>query len=1179
MIHPSVLVAAFVLSACQNPSASVSATGAQPVAPPSSQPAAAQPEAAQPEAAQPEAAQPEPAQPEPARPEGAQTPQSTKATPAGGSSLGAPRNLRLEYLVEPLGLDVRVPRFSFELDDTRRGAQQSAWQILVAKDAAALEAGKAVVWDSGKVASHDTCQIAYAGSDLVAWNQYWWKVRSFDAAGEASPWSQVAHWSMGALLPTDWQAKWIGDAQPAAEFKSGNRGWCSQFADKAETYKWVKIDLGAGMVWDTVKLYPAAAEDGSGKPWALFPVRINVWGGDHPEFDSMSRSFKVIDEGGFDINLPEHGPLVLHTQSRVKMRYALVGLEKLAKDAQQRGYGAAFAEIEFYDGEQLVSSGKEVWASDSRDDNDWSLRALNDGVTESIGRQGDDPLPQPLLRHEFELKAPVARATLSCTALGLLDVHLNGQRVTQDVLAPGWTDYRKRVTYETYDVTSLLTQGKNAIGVQLADGWFAGRVGLAQVFVGGPRRGLYGRTPALMAQLDVQYTNGQHERIVSDGEWKSTLAGPLVSADLLDGQSWDARRELPGWDRPGFDDKAWTPVEPLVVSATLGAQHGTPVRVVAELPSIDVKPLGPNRWLYDFGRNISGWCKLRASAPAGSELVLRHGEVKNADGSLYTDNLRSAQQTDRYTFKGGGEESYEPRFTSHGFRYVEASFPGAKPADRLAPPTLTAQVVSNSAETAGKFHAQQPVLTKLWENIGTTLRANIQSLPTDCPQRDERLGWMGDIQAFAPTALYHSDLAAFMTQWMSSVWDGAASSTHRFSDFSPNPFDPESDFIGAPAWADAGVTLPYQLWQVYGDTRVLAQSLPAAMRWLDYIDAQNPDGLWTKERGNDYGDWLNGAQINVPGWDKAGCEVDKELFATAFYAHSAELTGRMAAVANMPEQADRYLKLSDKVRAAFQKAYLQPDGTLKGDTQAGYALALAFDMVPAKLVPLVQAKLSVSITEKRAWHLTTGMQTTQHLLLELAQRGYDEVASRLVRSKDFPSWGWQIDQGATSLWERWDGFYPGRGFQDPGMNSFNHYAFGSVGEYLMTCIAGIELDPDQPGFGHFFVNPRAGLQIPSAGGSYHSIRGTISSEWKIEGDKFVLDVTIPPNTSATVVIPALNVEAVHEGGKSVLEAAPNVLPLDYKQGLPGAEIAGHASFDVRAGTYHFESQFRISTPK
>ena len=1093
---------------------------------------------------------------------------------------GAPKNLRLEYLVEPLGLDERKPRFSFELDDARRGARQSAYQILVSRSPGEIETDVGSIWDSGKVESKDTCQIAYGGSELESFSHYWWKVRSYDAEGKPTPWSAVAHWSTGAVQPIDWKGAWICDAQPVSEFKPGGRGWCSQFSAKEDDYKWVKFDLGKGAVFDTVKLYPAAAEDGSNKPWALFSTRFNVWGSDYPDFDSISRVFKVIDQGEFDAELPESGPLVLKTKSRMKMEYVLIGFTKLAKD-EQKGFGAALAEVEFSDSQTqtVVSTGAPAWASDSREENGWSIEKLTDGIEEGAGTGGDEPLPQPLLRTEFEARGAVARATLSYSAFGLCEVSLNGQRITQDVLAPGWSDYRKHVASQTADVTQLVAAGKNAIGVQLADGWFAGRVGLAQIFVGGPRRGLYGRKPAFSAQLDIEYADGKHEIVVSNEGWKSTLTGPLLASDLLDGETYDARRELSGWDKPGYDDKSWKTVDVLAGGATLHSQRSTPVRIVGELQPVSVKALGPNRWLYDFGRNVSGWCRMRGSAQTGSELVLRHGEALDADGALYTANLRSALQTDRYVFKGGPEETFEPRFTTHGFRYVEASFPAAKPTDKLAQPALAAEIVSNSAEVTGSFHAQHPVLTKLWENIGTTLRANITSVPTDCPQRDERLGWMGDIQVFAPTALYHSDLAPFFTQWLQSVRDGA-SSTHRFSDFSPNPFNPEVDFVGAPGWADAGVFVPYDLYLATGDKRALELALPFATRWVDFVADKNPDGLWKNERGNDYGDWLNGSQIESPGWNKEGCELDKEVFATAIFARSAEITGLMAAVTGRNEIADRYLKLSDKIRSAFQKAYLKPDGTIQGDTQAGYALALAFDLVPKNLVPLVQAKLSVSITEKRAWHLTTGMQTTQHLFLELAQRGYEELASRLVRSKEFPSWGWQIEQGATSLWERWDGFVPGRGFQDPGMNSFNHYAFGAVGEYLMTCIGGIELDPDAPGFEHFFVHPRAGLQIPSAGARLHTLRGTIESDWKLDGDRFVLDVTVPPNTSATVVIPALSVESVKEGGKSVIESgAPHILPLDYKKGLPGAEIAGRAWFDVRAGKYHFESQFRVPAPK
>jgi len=1163
MSHTSILLAGFLLFACQGPAAPVAGSGAP-------EPVVAQPEAARPAAPQAAAAQPDVA-PAVQQPE--------KAKPKSSSIPGAPNNLRVEYLVEPLGSDVRKPRFSFELDDSRRGARQSAWQIVVASDPAALESGQGAVWDSGKVESRDTCQIEYGGPLLTSWMQYWWKARSWDADGKETPWSEAAHWSTGALGTNDWRVPWITDAQPVAEFKPGGRGWCSEFSDKEDDYKWVKLDLGKGGIFNSIKLYPAAPEDDPGNLWALFPRRLIIWGADFPEFESSSRSFKLIDESEFDIKLPEHGPLELHVTSRVNMHYMLIGIKKLAHDPK-RGYGAAFAEVELLDREQVVSKGKQMWASDSREENGWGLAMLNDGVTESGAPQGDDPLPQPLMRREFSVKAPVARAMLYCTALGLHEVHINGKRVTQDVLAPGWTDYRKLAAYDTYDVTSLLAQGPNAIGVQLADGWFAGRVGLTQNFRGGPKRGIYGRKPAFLARLEITYADNHRDLIATDGSWKSTLDGPLVSADLIDGEHWDARREIAGWDSPGFDDKAWTPVELIDVITTPAASNSTPVRVVGELAPVGVKPLGPNRWLYDFGRNIAGWCKLRASAPAGTDLVLRHGEATNPDGSLYTANLRSAKQTDRYTFKGGAEESFEPRFTSHGFRYVEASYEGAKPDAKLAQPQLVAQVVSNSAEVTGQFHAQDPVLTKLWENIGTTLRANIQSLPSDCPQRDERMGWMGDIQVFAPTATYHSNLAPFFTRWMQSVRDGMAS-TGPFSDFSPNPFNPESDFIGAPGWADAGVFLPYLLWQVYGDLRQIEASLIYAERWLDFITQHNPDGLWANERGNDYGDWLNGSQLNAPGWDKQGCEVDKTLFATAFYARSAELTGVMAAVIGQAEVASRYLELSDKVRAAFQKAYLKPDGTILGDTQAGYALALAFDLVPKDRVQAVQQKFVAAITEKRAGHMTTGMQTTQRMLIELARHGYEELASQLARSKEFPSWGWQIDQGATSIWERWDGVLPGGGFQDPSMNSFNHYAFGSVGEYLMSCVAGIapDADPENVGYKHFLIYPRAGLKIPAAGGSYHSIRGTIESDWKIEGDEFVLDVTIPPNTSATVVIPAQSVEAVREGGKSVLEAAPHVAPRGYTPGPPGAEIAGRVSLDVQAGKYHFQSRFRPPASK
>ena len=1092
------------------------------------------------------------------------------------ADLRPPRNLRLEYLVEPLGLDERKPRFSWELDDERRGALQSAYRVLVASTPEELASERGTLWDSGKVASRDTCQVEYGGPDLSAWKSYCWKVQSFDGEGRATPWSAVAHWSQGPLYPNEWKAKWIADARPAAEFKPGNRGWSSEFSAKEDDYKWVKIDLGAGVPWNVLRLWPARSDDARHGANFLFPVRLKVYGSDQPEFDSNSKAFCVIDQNEFDIQHAGDGMLELRIpNTKIKMRYALIGFTRMGRDPE-RGCGAAFAEIQFLNDSLDVSTGRPMWSSDSRETDGWGLAHLNDGVTSSEPASGDDPLPQPVLRREFGVGAGLVRATLTSSALGLYEARLNGQRVGSDVLEPGCADYRKRVWYQTHDVTALLAAGsadepaRNAIAVQLADGWFAGRIGLTQHFAGGPSRGIYGRKPLFLGQLDLWYADGRHESVASDASWKSTLEGPLVRADLLDGEEWDARRELAGCDRPGYDDGAWTPVELPEVRCSLNAQRGTPVRVLESVAPAAVQHLGPGHWLYDFGRNGAGWCRLRARAPAGATLVLRHAEMKQEDGSIYTANLRSAQQTDRYTFKGGALESWEPQFTFHGFRYVDARFENLPAGSEPEQPELALQIVSNAAERAGSFHVQQPTLEKLWRNIETTLRANVQSLPTDCPQRDERLGWMGDIQAFAPTALWHSDFAPFFLQWMQSVRDSYAPG-FRFSDFAPDPFQSpafgSSDFVGAPGWADAAVTIPYALLQVYGDRRLAEMSLSFASRWLDAIDAANPDGLWKEQRGNDYGDWLNGSQIQAPGWKTEGCEVQKEVFATASFARSAEMLGEMFAALGKNEPAERYLVLHDKIRDAFAKAYIRPDGTIQGETQAGYALALACDLVPANLVPLVQAKLSVSITEARGWRLTTGMQTTHVLLLELARRGYEEVASRLVRSKDFPSWGWQIEQGATSIWERWDGWMPGRGFQDPGMNSFNHFAFGSVGEWLMTCVAGIDRDPDALGFEHFRIAPRAGEQIPAAGARYHSIRGWIESEWKIEGERFVLDVTIPPNTGARVTLPALGIESVREGGRSVADAAPFVLPAGFER--------NRASFEVRAGKYHFESQFKL----
>ncbi len=1067
----------------------------------------------------------------------------------------APGNLRLDYLENPLGIDERKPRFSFELSDPRRGAVQSAYQILVARSPAELQSDNGSIWDSGKVISSATAQIDYAGAALEPWSQYWWKVRSYDGDNQASPWSAEANFSTGAMSPPDWSARWIEDPTEQPPYRKGSMGWRSQPSKAGDDYKWIMIELGEGGIFDRTRLYPVT----QGKRGEKFPLKVRVFVSDDPKFDSFKTALRVErDKSEPNLIIPDSGPIEIENTSRMRFRYMRLGIAAM-RPAEDGQYSVELGEIELLDGTQVVSRGKPVTVSDALEGEGWSAEALVDGVRESVAGSGVAPIPATSLRREFTLRAAPQRAWLSCTAQGLYEARINGAKVGEQVLAPGWNDYRSRTYASTFDVTRMLREGPNAIGVLLGDGWYSGRVGLAHLFEDLPGRGIYGRKPRFFGQLRLDYADGSSEVIATDEEWKSTLSGPILAADIYDGEQYDARRELEGFDQPGFDDKSWRKVALVTgFSPGVNAARNLPVTVREEIAPVGVQKRGENLWIHDFGRNLAGWCRIRVEGPAGTVVTLRHAEALDATGALYTDNLRTARQTDRYTLKGAGRETWEPRFTYHGFRYVEVQ--------SAVPVEVSARVISNSAPNAGEFRSNNPTLVALWKNIGHTLHSNYLGHPSDSPQRDERLGWTGDVQVFAPTAMYMSDMSAFFTKWMQDVRDGY-STEFRFPDIAPHPFDKNLYFTGGPGWADAGALVPYQMWLVYGDRRLAEQMLPFATRWLDAIRSSNPGFIFANERANDYGDWLNGSQIRAPGWNTEGCEVPKEILATAYWAHSAELIGELAAGIGKDEIAIKAFEMRDAVASAFQQRFLAADGTMPGDTQAGYALALAFNLVPANLVPQVNAKLSSAIVEKRPFKLTTGFLSTLPALMALSNSNGAELASRIVRDRSFPGWGWQLDQGATTLWERWDGYSKERGFQDPSMNSLNHCAFGSVGEWMMRCVAGIEPDPQAPGYARFIVHPRCGVQIPTGGGRYHSIRGVIDTQWTLQGERFTLNLTVPPNTSATVILPARALDDIQESGRPLAEAAPHVVPI-LVQG-------GKATLDVRAGTYRFESAVEL----
>src|SRR5215204_1650904 len=722
--------------------------------------------------------------------------------------------------------------------------------------------------------------------------------------------------------------------------------------------------------------------------------------------------------------------------------------------------------------------------------------------------------PSPYLRREFPLDKPIRRARLYATARGVYELYINGNRVGNDVLAPGWTDYDRRIHYQTYDVTPLLADGPNALGAVLGDGWFAEFVG----FDPKHRGAHYGARPQLLAQLNVEYEDGTTESLATEGLWRCST-GLILYSDLLMGESYDARREMPGWAEPGFDDSEWCGVEVEEIGDTnLVAQPDEGVRVIEQLAANAITEPESGRYTFDLGRNMVGWVRLRVAGEAGTEVTLRHAEALNPDGTIYTTNLRSARATDHYVLGGDGEEVYEPRFTFHGFRYVEVTgYPGEPPLD-----AVTGRVVHSATPPSGSFECSSHLVNELQENIVWGQRGNFLSVPTDCPQRDERLGWMGDAQIFVRTAAFNMDVAAFFEKWMADVED-AQSPEGAFPDVAP--LLRGSGLIdlrwGAPAWGDAGVIVPWTIYRIYDDTRIVERHYDAMARWMEYLHEANPDLIRKNRMGNNYGDWLSPKGDHTP----------KHLLATAYWAYDAKLLAEMAGATGRQEDAREYRDLNNRIKAAFNEAYVSPDGRIQGDTQTCYVLALHMDLLPEELRSAAAEHL-VRTIEREDWHLSTGFVGVGYLCPVLTEAGYTEVAYRLLENETYPSWGYTVKNGATTIWERWDGWTEENGFQSPNMNSFNHYSLGSVGEWLYRYVAGIDLG--EPGYGRIVIRPRLGGNLTHASGAYDSVRGRISSSWKIEDNQFVLETLIPPNTTATVHVPST--DDVSEGGRPVDEA-------------------------------------------
>ncbi|HOQ04635.1 MAG TPA: glycoside hydrolase family 78 protein [Anaerohalosphaeraceae bacterium] len=764
-----------------------------------------------------------------------------------------------------------------------------------------------------------------------------------------------------------------------------------------------------------------------------------------------------------------------------------------------------------------------------------------------------EPGTPPWFRKVFSADGAVQKATLYVSARGVAEVYLNGRRVGEDVFVPEWTDYTKRIHYRTYDVTEMIRTGRNVVGAVLGDGWYSGYVGWQET------RGRYGLETSLLIQLELMGADGSRRTVRTDSSWKCA-AGPIVCSDFMMGETYDARFELTGWEQPDYDDRGWSPVrlvEPPAVP--LVAQPSEPVRIAGMLRPVSVHESRPGTWIFNLGQNIAGWVRLKVRGPAGTRITLRHGERLNPDGTLYTENLRRAKATDVYILSGRGEEIWQPRFTFHGFQYVELSGLSGRPAEDA----ITGCVVHSNLEQTGRFDCSHPLVSRLWQNALWSQKGNFISVPTDCPQRDERLGWTGDAQIFSHTASYNMDTAAFFTKWMRDIAD-AQTPEGIFPDTAPRLRE-DVNYVGldglggAAGWADAGIIIPWVLWRFYGDTRIIERYYDAMSAWLEYLERTNPDCIRRNELGNNYGDWLC-----IPSDTTFRTHSPmKTLLATAYWADDAAKLARMARAIKREQEARRWQAMFERIRRAFQKEFLLPDGRLTVPTQTAYLLALAFNLLPQEVRQTAFGHLMEEL-RSRSWHLSTGFIGVRFLNPVLTEMGRADAAWKLLLNEDYPSWLYPVLHGATTIWERWNGWTKEDGFFNPQMNSFNHYSLGSVGEWLYRFAAGIELDPEENGFKRFVLKPYPSSRLDWAGAEYRCLYGWIRSRWQREGGLFRYDITIPANTAARVFIPSEPGTPIHESGVPI-EQVPGITAL-------GRE-GGWAVYEIPSGTYRFVSHY------
>ncbi len=1038
---------------------------------------------------------------------------------------GPPQRLRCEYQDHPLAVEGSVPRFQWTVNDLSRGARQTAYQVWVASTAKKLTAGAPDMWDSGKVASDRSTQVAYEGFPLRSGRDYYWCVRTWDAGGVRSPWSDIACFEVGLREKADWKARWIhvpplkrSTVGPPPGWKFGSWIWHPKQADKQTVYLRRTLILPEG-----AKVAEARLRCTADNAFTLFVNGEQVGKGDNwqqvydYQIGGKARTGKnVIAVSAYN----ESSAAGFRATLRVQLQdgttqWILTDPAWLASDKKQEGWQAvAFDDSNWIKSKVIGKFGCEPWGGKA--------------VTPK-----KRPLRSMMMRREFNLdEGPdaIRRARVYVTGLGAYELYLNGVRVGDDLLTPGWTRFEKRIQYQTYDIAPMLKSGRNAVGAILGNGWWHGRIG-------GERNQPGRDSLRIIAQLVIEYADGTTQIVCSDPQWKAAIS-PISFDSIYDGETYDARLGRPGWDEAGFDDSAWLEVQHVDQPvANLVPQAKETLRRIQELPAVSVTEMEPGKFVFDFGQNLTGWVRLKVEGEAGTKVTIRHAEVIK-DGKFYVDNLRSAKATDHYILKGDGVETWEPRFTYHGFRYAEVSgYPGTPDKD-----ALLARMICTASPQVGRFECSNDLVNHIQHNILWGQRGNLYSVPTDCPQRDERLGWTGDAQIFCNTSCWNLEMARFYTKWMRDMFD-CQGEDGAVRDWNPT----HSTSPAKPAWGEACIIVPWQVYRHYGDTRIIEECWDGMVAWVDYMTRHAKDHLYERDG---YGDWI--AVVPSP----------KKPISAAYYYYDCVLMNKMASAIGRRDEAARYADLAHKIRNAFNEKFLdRSTNGYPGETQTANLLPLFFGMVPPHRVEAVAENVVKDIVERKV-HLSTGFLGTGYINPVLTARGHHGLAWMLATQTTYPSWGYMVYKGATTLWELWNSDVKG-----PGMNSRNHFCLGAVGEWYYESLAGIA--PAAPGFKKIIVCPRPVGDLRWVKASEWTLHGPVVSNWSFQEGDLTMQVSLPANTSGWIYVPTF--------GRKGIEIAEGDTVV-VKDGQPAGRIGGatfvgmedgFAAFRADAGQYRF----------